>query len=270
MSADDTMLEPAAVPEPAAASIGRLMLRPTLLFVAGYVINTSLHELAHALAAYGFGLTSTVFHSYVNVDLTDATPYVQSVVRAAGPISSLIVGVLCWFAHRAVRGWWPESPLFYVAVFGVANFLGNLVAVAFVGDFSNMAAALRLSTHVRYVISGVGASFLIGFAFDIGRELREWAPEGVGALKAAAAVVVLPAIVGMAVILLAYQPMATNAMEARAAEGVFWIFAALGALVGSARPARTDVLDVRRVDWLFALVAVLALRVLALGIPLAQ
>jgi len=104
----------------------------------------------------------------------------------------------------------------------------------------------------------------------IGRELREWAPEGVGALKAAAAVVVLPAIVGMAVILLAYQPMATNAMEARAAEGVFWIFAALGALVGSARPARTDVLDVRRVDWLFALVAVLALRVLALGIPLAQ
>jgi hypothetical protein len=28
------------------------------------------------------------------------------------------------------------------------------------------------------------------------------------------------------------------------------------------------VLDVRRADWLFALVAVLALRVLALGIPL--
>lgn len=268
MSADDTTLPPAAIPAPAAASIGRLMLRPTLLFVAGYVINTSLHELAHALAALWLGLPSTLFHSYVNVDLTDATPYVQGVVRAAGPIFSLVLGVLCWFAHRAVRGWWPELPLFYVAVFGVASFLGNLFSVAFVGDFSNMAAALDLSTNVRYAIAGVGAFLLIGFAFDIGRELREWAPEGTGAFKATAAVVAAPAIVGTAVILLIYQPMAANAMQARAAEGAFWLFAALGALVGSARSARAEGLDVRRADWVFAVVAVIALRVLALGIPL--
>src|SRR5262245_15882200 len=135
MIADDTTLEPPAAPEAApAASFVRLMQRPTLLFVAGYVINTSLHEVAHALAALWLGLPSTLFHSYVAVDLTNQTPYVQGFVRAAGPIFSLVVGVLCWFAHRAVRGWWLELPLFYVAVFGVANFLGNTFSVALVGD----------------------------------------------------------------------------------------------------------------------------------------
>src|SRR5262245_24509949 len=104
MSADDTALPPAAIPEPAVGSIGRLLLRPTLRFVAGYLISTSLHELAHALAALWLGLPSTLFHFYVNVDLNSATPYVQSVVRAAGPVFSLVLGVLCWFAHRAVRG----------------------------------------------------------------------------------------------------------------------------------------------------------------------
>jgi hypothetical protein len=267
MSADDTTIPSVPAPETAAASLARMMLRPTLLFVAGYVINTSLHELAHALAAYWLGLPSTLFHSYVNVNLTDETPYVQGLVRAAGPIFSLVIGVLCWFAHRAVRGWWLELPLFYVAVFGVANFLGNTFSVAFVGDFSNMASALELSTNVRYAVAGVGAFLLIGFAFDIGRELREWAPAGVGALKGAAAVVVAPAVLGTAVIVLIYQPMAANATEARVAEAAFWIFAALGALVGSARPARAEGLAARRADWAFTLLAVLALRVLALGIP---
>jgi hypothetical protein len=268
MRADDTTLEPPATPAAATVSIGALMLRPTLLLVAGYVINASVHELAHALAALWLGVPSTLFHSYVNVDLASQTPYVQGVVRAAGPVVSLVLGVLCWFAHRALRGWWAELPLFYVAVFGVASFLANLFSVALVGDFSDMAAALGLSMSVRYAVGGVGAFLLIGFAFDIGRELREWLPASVGVLKGTAAVVVIPALAGTAAILLIYQPIAANAAEARAAEGAFWIFAALGTLVGSARPSRTEGLDARRIDWLYALAAVLVLRIMAIGIPL--
>jgi hypothetical protein len=273
MDAQDTTFESPAPAVVAAAttsawpSVASLVLRPTLLFIAGYIVNTSLHELAHALAAYWLGLPSTLFHFYVSLDLTDQTPYVQGLVRAAGPIFSLVFGVLCWFAHRALRGRWLELPLFYLAVFGVANFLGNTLAVALVGDFSNMAAALDLSSNVRTAIASVGAFLLIGFAFDIGRELREWVPPGVGALKGTAAVVVLPAIVGTALIALIYQPMALNAVGARAGEAAFWIFAAFGTLVGSARRAHGQGLTVRRADWAFALLAVLALRVLVLGIP---
>jgi hypothetical protein len=273
MTADDSTFPTDStaheVPTPTAGTVSGLVLRPILLFVAGYVITYSLHELAHALTAYWLAIPSTLFHSYVSVNLTDETLVTQALVRAAGPLFSLVFGVLCWFVHRGVRGSWLELPLFYLAVFGVANFLGNTVAVAFVGDFSNMAAALRLSAEVCYALAAVGLFLLIGFAFDIGRELREWVPAEIGAFKGMLATVAVPAIVGTALVILIYQPMATIALRARVGEAAFWIFVAVGALVGSARPARAErVLAVRPADWAFVLLGVLAVRVLALGIPL--
>jgi hypothetical protein len=273
MTADDSTLTADStaneLPKPTAATVSGLVLRPILMFVAGYVLTNCLHELAHALTAYWLGIPSTLFHFYLNVNLTDETLGTQALVRAAGPLFSLVFGVLCWLVHRGIRGSWLELPFFYLAVFGVANFLGNTVAVAFVGDFSNMTAALRLSTEVCYAIAGVGLFLLIGFAFDIGRELREWVPAEVGAFKGMLATVAVPAIVGTALVMLIYQPMAMIAVRARVGEAAFWIFVAVGALVGSARPARAQgALAVRPADWAFVLLGVLAVRVLALGIPL--
>jgi hypothetical protein len=255
---------------PAAATVSGLVLRPALLFIGAYIFTNNLHELAHAAAAYWLGVPSTLFHFYVDMDLAGQTPYVQALVRAAGPVFSLVLGVLCWFLHRAVRRSWFELPLFYLAVFGVANFLGNISSAAFVGDFSTIAAAFNLSEQVRYAIAGVGLFLLIGFAFDIGRELREWLPAAVGAFRGTLAVAVLPAIAGMAAIVAVYQPMPATSMTARFGEAAFWIFAAVGTLVGSVRPSQEGKgLVVRPGDWAFALLAVLMLRVMALGIPFA-
>src|SRR5262245_11441409 len=118
MAADDTALAPASAPAelPAVATVSGVVLRPVLAFIGAYVLTTSLHELAHAATAYWLGVPSTLFHFYVDVDLTNQTPYVQGLVRASGPVFSLVLGVLCWFLHRAVRGSWLELPLFYLAV----------------------------------------------------------------------------------------------------------------------------------------------------------
>lgn len=272
MTADDSTLPsntgPGDLAAPAVATISGIVLRPLLLFVAGYIASNSLHELAHALTAYWLGIPSTLFHFYVSLNLNDETLGSQALVRAAGPVFSLAFGVLCWFVHRGLRGTWFELPLFYLAVFGVANFLGNTVSVAFVGDFSNLAAALNLSTELRYVVSGVGLFLLIGFAFDIGRELREWVPPGMGAFKGMLALVGVPVVLGTAIMVLVYQPMASVAVSARVGETAFWIFVAVGALVGSARPGRDPRgLVVRPADWAFALGALLLLRVLVLGVP---
>ncbi len=269
MAADDSTLATTADPRelPAVITVSGLVLRPLLLFIAGYVINSNLHELAHALAAYWLGVQSTLFHFYLDVDLSNETPYVQGLVRAAGPVFSLVFGVLCWFVHRAVRGSWFELPFFYLAVFGVTNFLGNTLSVVLVGDFSNMAAALNLSMMMRYAIGSVGLFLLFGFAFDIGRELREWLPAGVGPLKGTLAVVVLPSILGMLILGAIYQPMPLSSVTARLGEAAFWIFAALGTLVGSARRVHGGGLVVRPADWALVIAAVIMLRVLALGIP---
>jgi hypothetical protein len=270
MAADDTALAsaPAESQLPTAATISGVVLRPALAFIGAYVITNGLHELAHACAAYWLGVPSTLFHFYVDVDLSSQTPYVQGIVRAAGPVFSLALGVLCWFLHRAVRGRWLELPFFYLAVFGVAGFLGSLSSAAFVGDFSEIAAVMNLSDQVRYAIAGIGLFLLIGFAFDIGRELREWLPASFGAFRGMLAVAVLPAVIGTAAIVAIYQPLPAGSMIARSGEGAFWLFAAVGTLVGSARPAQDGrALVVRPGDWAFALLAVLLLRVMALGIP---
>jgi hypothetical protein len=270
MAADDTALAsvPAENELATAATVSGVVLRPILSFIGAYVITNGLHELAHACAAYWLGVPSTLFHFYVDVDLSGETPYVQGLVRAAGPVFSLALGVLCWFLHRAMRGRWLELPLFYLAVFGVAGFLGSLCSAAFVGDFSDVAAVMSLSGQLRYAIAGIGLFLLIGFAFDIGRELREWVPTEFGAFRSMLAVAVLPAVVGTAAIVAIYQPLPASSMIARAGEVGFWIFAGVGVLVGSARPAQDGkALVARPGDWAFALLAVLMLRVMAIGIP---
>src|SRR5215831_4310686 len=115
----------------------RVEARAALLFVCGYSINASVHEAAHALAAYKLGIPARLFHIYASVDLSSASIHDQAVVRAAGPIASLLFGALCWLGYRVARGKWAELPLFYLAVFGIAMFLGNVLSTATVGDFSN-------------------------------------------------------------------------------------------------------------------------------------
>ena len=89
----------------------RVEIRPLLLFVSAYAIDTSVHEAAHALAAYALGIPARLFHIYASVDLSSASIHDQAVVRAAGPITSLLFGALCWLGYRAARGKWEVRNL---------------------------------------------------------------------------------------------------------------------------------------------------------------
>jgi hypothetical protein len=247
----------------------RVELRPLLLFVSAYAINASVHETAHALAAYTLGIPARLFHIYASVDLSSASIHDQAVVRAAGPIASLLFGALCWLGNRAARGKWAELPLFYLAVFGIAMFLGNVLSTATVGDFSNAAVAAGLSVATGRVISSVGWALLAAFAALVGQRLRAFATSEDANRRSAFDVVVLPAILGTAAIIVLYQPMPTSDSLARASEeAVFWLFAALAAHLSSSNAPRSDhPLEVRSGDWALTAAAVTLVRVLALGTP---
>ena len=246
----------------------RVEIRPLLLFVSAYAIDTSVHEAAHALAAYALGIPARLFHIYASVDLSSASIHDQAVVRAAGPIASLLFGALCWLGYRAARGKWAELPLFYLAVFGIATFLGNVLSTATVGDFSNAAVAAGLSVATRRVISSVGWALLAAFAALVGQRLRAFAASD-AIPRSAFDFVVLPAILGTAAVIVLYHPMPTNDSLARASEeAVFWLFAALAAHLFSRSAPRSDhPFDVRTGDWALTAAAVALVRVLALGIP---
>jgi succinate dehydrogenase hydrophobic anchor subunit len=246
-----------------------LPLRPTLMFVSGFAINTSVHEAAHAFAAGALGIPARLFHFYASVDLAAVSTVDQAVVRGAGPVASLVLGAICWWAARVVRGTGLVLPLFYLGVFGIAMFLGNLMSTAFVGDFSNAAVTAGLSSATRLVIAAAGGVATIGFGVGVGHWLRARFPPCRSALEEVAAIVVLPAILGTVAIVLMYQPLPENDTFARVSEESFWVFVAIGALLPQTRAAaESDLFRTRRGDWILVVVAMALVRVLALGITL--
>jgi len=238
-------------------------LRPLVLFVAAYTIIGVVHELAHALTAYVFKVPFVLWHLYVDLDRSAGTLNERAVIGAAGPLLCLIIGLVCLFIYRLAK---PELWLLYLGWFGVATLLGNLMSTAFVGDFSALAGMLRLPMWLRYSVSIIGALSLCGFAFLVGREMRKWAPEQIGRVKATIGMIVVPVIAGTALTLLIYLPMPSNLGVGRLGEASFWIFAAVGALV-SPNPSRYfQLYRVHWVDFAILLVAIGVVRLMAHGI----
>ena len=247
------------------------ILRHVVWFATAYTIIIILHEAAHALTAYALGFPSTLFNFWVNSDFTRATIGERAVVDVAGPSVSLCAGLVCWVTYRRVKDSAAGLPLAYLAAFGASNFFGNLMSAAFVGDFSNAALKLGLSAEARYAVSFIGAVSIATILFAVGRELRQWTPRHVGRITAAIGAVVLPVLVGTALVVSINQPIPIpiSFVAARAVEGSLWLSALVGTLVTRNRPTTSDeYLRLRWADALVAIVVVLVVRLLVQGIPL--
>jgi hypothetical protein len=242
-------------------------LRPIVLFAAAYTIIGILHEWAHALTAYALKVPSTLFHLNVHLDQADGTLNERAVIRVAGPLFCLGVGLVCWFAYRKAKGSRAELPLLYLAWFGIATFFGNLMSTPFVGDFSDLALTFQLTMAVRYDAGIIGVLLLCGFSFIIGMELRKWAPEGISGVRAMIGVVALPVIFGTVLVVLIYLPMPSGLAVSRMAESSFWIFGAVGALIGRKHPEESNRnLGLGWADFAVLLVAVFVVRLMVGGI----
>jgi hypothetical protein len=243
------------------------VLRPIVLFAATYAGVGALHELAHALTAYVLGVPSTLFHLYVDLEPGDGNLDQQAIIRVAGPVFCLCLGLVCWLAYKKAGSSRAALPLLYLAWFGIVTFFGNLMSTPFVGDFSDMALAFGLSMPVRYAAAVVGFLAVCGLSFFMGTELRQWSPAGVSASRAMLGMIVLPAIVGTALALLIFLPFPPGWIPARIGESAFWIFAAIGTFVSRKRSADSSRdFGLGWPDLALLLAAVLAVRLMAVGI----
>ena len=242
-------------------------LRPIVLFAAAYTIIGVLHELAHALTAYVLGVPSTLFHLYARLEPGAGDLNQRAVIRAAGPVFCLCLGLVCWFGYKKAEGSRAALPLLYLAWFGVVTFFGNLMSAPFVGDFSDMALAFGLSMPVRYAAAIAGFLSICGLSFFMGVELRKWSPAEVTAARATVGMIVLPVCLGTVLALLIFQPMPLDWVSARIGESAFWIFAAVGTFISRKQPADTrGDLGLRWYDLALLLAAALIVRLMAVGI----
>ena len=246
-------------------------LRPIVLFVSAYSIVSILHELTHALTAYAFRIPSTLFPFAVNLDqVHHGTLNQRAIIGVAGPLFSLVIGLVSWGAYMRTRNSRFGLPLLYFVMFGVGTFFGNLMSTAFVGDFSRLALTLQLPMAVRYTMSILGVLLLCSLSLLIGMELRRWTPVGVSAARAMVGMVVVPAIVGTALALVISLPMPSTFAYGRMSESSFWITAAVGLLVSRKRPnVSSQQLYLGSVDIAVLLTLTLMVRLTASGITFA-
>src|SRR5689334_4269549 len=119
--------------------------KPVLLFFLALVLNLILHELSHALIAYGFGIHSTMHQLSVSFDHGTASPTQNVIISITGPIFSLCLGMLSWLVYPKISTSSIKLFALYCAIFGVSIFLGNLFATMLGGDFHVAARALNVS-----------------------------------------------------------------------------------------------------------------------------
>lgn len=246
------------------------IFRPLLWFTTASVLHVILHESAHALMAFALGVPNTLHQYWVDWPPGAATLGQEAIVRAWGPIVSLIAGVAFWLVYRTRSRTAAGLPLLYLAALGVAMFFGNLMSAAFVGDFSGVSRNLALSMPARYVLSALGALGAAAVMFWLGRELRSWIPDKPGRAFGIIAVVVLPVVAGTALIILINQPVPAglNFTAARIGEQSFQIFTVIGAAIGAKPSAAGRSFRLRWIDGTIFIAAVLAVRLMALGVHL--
>jgi hypothetical protein len=245
-------------------------LRPTVWFAAASMVTTIVHELTHAVMAYLLGVRSTLFNYDVDLHLTEAQAATNrpAVIGIAGPLVCLGLGMLGWLAFRRARGSAVELPLLYLSVFGIGTFFGNLTSASFAGDFSAAAVALGLPIGVRYAISLTGVLAVATIHFWGGRQLLRWVPADVGRVIGMLGIIAVPVVLGTTIVVVVNQPRAAAAV--RFGEALFWLFAAVAALVTRRHLQNSrERLGLQWLDAAVILVAVLMVRVMVRGIPLA-
>lgn len=248
------------------------MLRAIVWFAAASMLTTVLHELAHATTAFALGVRGTLFGYAVDLDFTGAqrSGSLPAIIGVAGPAFCLLFGIVSWWVFRRTRDGVAALPLLFLAAFGIATFFGNLMSIAFVGDFSRVAADLHLPMVARYGGTAIGILGVAGIEFWLGRQLMHWVPANVGRVAGVLGIVVLPVLVGTAAVMLAHQPMSGSFVTARLGEASFALFAVIGAfMVPSDSRGGRRALPLHWADGAVLVAVVLVARLMASGMPFA-
>jgi hypothetical protein len=217
---------------------GVWILRPVLWFATAYTIIIIFHEAAHALAAYVLGPHPTLFQFWVSYDFSRATQSERGLVGVAGPIVSLVVGLAFWFAYRRAKSSQAGLPLCYLAAvaFQTSSVTSCLLSLWATSQMPQCSSGYPTA---RCAASFVGAVSVSAILFATGREIRQWTPGRVGRVTAGICAIVVPTIIGTAIIVLINQPVSIPISfgAARAGESSFWVFAS-HRNTGDAKPPR--------------------------------
>jgi hypothetical protein len=137
-----------------------LAINSLLILLSTSIIGTVLHELAHYVVSAYFGLSPELHHNYVK-SVRDGTPSQQVLVAAAGPVFSLVFGVVAAVVSISLpRPSLTKLFLLWLGMGSILNFLGYLLIapIAKEGDtgkvFADWGVPLYLAIALAVVVFG--------------------------------------------------------------------------------------------------------------------
>ncbi|MDB5225959.1 MAG: hypothetical protein JWN78_152 [Bacteroidota bacterium] len=113
-----------------------VIINSSLLFVIATILEMTLHECAHFIAAWQLHAANlSLHHNYVNYGDENLTTSKRIIIASAGPFISLLIGIAFQFICSRMQ---PRNLFFlfnlYMSVFGYIGFFGYLmIAPMFAG-----------------------------------------------------------------------------------------------------------------------------------------
>lgn len=159
-----------------------LTANATLAFVLAGMVNSILHEGAHAAAGLVLGLGPTI--SPFSVEFADEGSTTQQIITAsAGPVFSLVMGLVLMVVARRWGSGFGRLFWMWLPFMGVMNFVGYLFIAPFAqaGDTGKVLSLLGAPTpvYIASAVVGVGGQFLLArrFAIEVKRYTRSLTEE---------------------------------------------------------------------------------------------
>jgi hypothetical protein len=168
---------------PSRLSSYRSVFAAAALYALAFVVTTLLHEEAHALAGLAIGRHPVLHHNWVDYVPPDATPLQKLVSASAGPLFSLLQGLLLIPLVQRTAKARAETQLFlmWLCFHGLTNFGGYLFSTPFAptADLGTIARILGLGSLAQIGLCGLGFLALRASAKVLLVPLLERAPEGI-------------------------------------------------------------------------------------------
>lgn len=156
-----------------------LLIHSILIYVLCFILNTNIHEGAHAIVAKATGLNPVLHHNYVSTSGNESDPLIVKIMTpAAGPLMSLVQAIIFLILLRTSN---QKSllTLFYLwmSVMGFINIGGYLVLTPMVayGDTGRVFALLNTPEWLKWIIAVVALlglmKIIVNFTKDFEKQL---------------------------------------------------------------------------------------------------
>lgn len=132
------------------------LIQSAVAYATALLITVTLHEFGHAMAAWLYGFHPTVYGLHEQ-DIA-ASPVRVAVIAAAGPLVSLVLGMVFLAVQKRMRGQgFPRYLTLWLGLLGIAVFVGYLITPPFYarGDVYIVLASFNLASPMFIGISVV-------------------------------------------------------------------------------------------------------------------